>query len=89
MVNLIRSGVSALRLKQDTEREVKRIISLPRMNHRIMTVMPFAFVLFLKSMAPDYVDCLYQWPGRIVMILVVLVIFAAWILGERMGRCDL
>ena len=44
IVSLLRNGVSALRLKQDTEREIKRIISLPKMNHRIMTVIPFAFV---------------------------------------------
>lgn len=89
VVNLIRSGVSALRLKQDTEREIRRIVSLPKMNHRIMTAMPFAFVILLKSMAPEYMKCLYIWPGRIVMIVVSVILVLAWLLGEKMGRVNL
>lgn len=86
LVSLMRGGVAALRLKQDTEREMKRITSLPRMNHRILTVMPFAFIMLLKTMSPEYISCLYTWPGVTVMGLVAMLLTAAWLLGEHIGK---
>ncbi len=86
VVNLLKSGVGALRLKQDTEREVKRIVSLPRMNHRILTAMPFAFVLLLKTMSPEYVNCLYVWPGRLAMMGAAVLLGASWLLGENLSK---
>lgn len=88
-VSLLRSGVSALRLKQDTEREIRRIISLPRMNHRIMTAMPFAFILLLRTISPEYVKCLYVWPGQLIMAAVSVLVAAAWLLGEKIGKIRL
>ena len=88
-VSLLKNGVSSLRLKQDTEREIKRLISLPEMNHRIMTAMPFALVFLLKTLAPDYVSCLYVWPGQLIMCISLFLIIIAWVLGEKMGRVRL
>ena len=87
-VALIRGSINAMRLKQDTEREVRRIVALPRLNHRIMTAMPFAFALLLKWMSPEFTECLYQWPGRLAMIAAVGITAVAWVLGERIGRME-
>ena len=83
---LLKDGVNALRLKQDTEREIRRTIALPKMNHRILTCMPFGFIILLRSMSPSYVECLYEGTGIFVMALVALLIGAAWLLGDRVGK---
>lgn len=83
LVNLVRSGVEALRLKQDTEREIKRILSAPRMNQRILTFMPFAFIFLLKFMSPEYVSKLYSGAGMIVMAVVTLLLIGSFLAGEK------
>ncbi|MBE7057380.1 MAG: hypothetical protein E7388_08090 [Ruminococcaceae bacterium] len=86
VIRLLQSGVGALRLKQDTEMEIKRILSAPKMNHRIMSVMPFAFVFILKTMSPEYIKSLYSWPGRGIMVAVAVLIAGSWLLGEKIGK---
>ena len=86
MVRLLRSCVGAMRLKQDTEREIKRVISLPRLNNRIMTAMPFAFTALLRAMSPGFIECLYSWPGNLAMIATVALTGVAWLLGEKIGE---
>ncbi len=83
---LLRDGVNALRLKQDTEREIRRTVALPKMNHRILTCMPFGFILLLRSMSPAYIECLYEGMGIFVMAAVALLVGAAWLLGDRVGQ---
>ena len=83
LVTLVRGGVESLRLKQDTEREIKRILSAPRMNQRILTFMPFAFIFLLKMKSPEYVNKLYSGVGIIVMAAVTLLLIASFFAGEK------
>lgn len=85
LAELVRNAAGALRNKQDTEKEIMRIISLPRMNHRIMTCMPFAFLLVLRWLSPGYIEYLYSGIGIIAMAVVSVLLIAAWILGEKLG----
>ena len=83
LVTLVRGGVEALRLKQDTEREIRRIVSAPKMNQRILTFMPFAFILLLRMMSPEYVSYLYKGWGLVVMSAVALLLVGAYFVGEK------
>lgn len=85
LAELLKGGVSALRLKQDTEREIRRTVALPKMNHKILTCMPFAFILLFRWLSPSYVECLYEGAGILVMAAVTLLTGLAWLLGDRVG----
>ena len=82
---LIKGGVQALRLKQDTQRDIRRTLSLPKMNHKILTAMPFIFLLLFRTMSPAYIACLYEGAGLLVTGAVALLTGLAWLLGERVG----
>ena len=86
LTELVRNAAATLRSKQDTEKEISHIISLPRMNHRIMTCMPFVFLLILRWLSPGYTDLLYSGVGVVAMIAVSVLIVSAWILGEKLGN---
>lgn len=86
LAELVRNAASALRSKQDTEKEIAHIVSLPRMNHRIMTCMPFAFLITLRWLSPGYIDYLYAGAGVVAMAVVSAFIAGAWILGEKLGE---
>ena len=46
LVQLVRNSASALRVKYDSEDEIRSLLNLPRFNHRIMMVMPFVLYLW-------------------------------------------
>ena len=85
LVQLVRNAAGALRSKLDTEKEITRIISLPQMNHRILTCMPFAFLAVLRWLSPGYAEYLYTGTGLIAMLAVSFLIGGAWLLGEKLG----
>lgn len=86
LTELLKGGVYALRLKQDTEREIRRVIALPKMNHKILTGMPFGFLLLLRYLSPSYIECLYEGTGMLIMTAVALLTGLAWLLGDRIGK---
>ena len=86
LTELLKNGVNSLRMKQDKEREIRRSLSLPRMNHRILTFMPFGFILLFRSVSPAYITGLYEGAGLLVMGAVTILIGLAWLLGDRVGR---
>lgn len=89
LAELLKGGVNALRLKQDTEREIRRTVALPKMNHRILTCMPFAFILLFRSLSPSYLECLYESTGILVMVAVALLTGSAWLLGDSIGKINI
>ena len=89
VAELLKDGVHAMRLKQDTEREIRRIVALPRMNHKILTGMPFAFLILFRSMSPGYIACLYEGTGLFVMAAVAFLTGSAWLLGDRVGKINI
>lgn len=89
LAELLKGGVNALRLKQDTEREIRRVIALPKMNHKILTGMPFGFLLLLRYLSPSYIGCLYEGGGMLIMAAVALLTGLAWLLGERIGKIEI
>lgn len=86
MSELIRYLSSAYRMRADTESEITRILNAPKYNNRAVMIMPFVCVALFRQMAPDYMECLYTMPGRIIMIIVFVMLILAWLIGERLGK---
>ena len=85
MVHLVRNTASTLRVKYDSEEEIKSLLNLPRFNHRIMMCMPFGLILMMKSIAPGYVEPLYKGGNRGVLFFVSLTILVSWFIGEKIS----
>lgn len=88
-VELVRSVSTALRLKNDTGREIERTLNLPKYNNRVITVMPFAVILIVRKMSPEYLSCLESGPGRLIMIAASVCIGAALVAGYLIGEVQL
>lgn len=82
---IIRNSLAALRVKLETDNEISQTLALPRYNHKIITVMPFALVLMIKSISKDYIDVIYNTrAGFWVVICVTLAMLLAWLLGNAL-----
>lgn len=88
-VELVRSVSTALRLKNDTGREIERTLNLPKYNNRVITVMPFAVIFIVRKMSPEYLSCLESGPGRIIMIAASVLIGASVAAGYLIGEVEL
>ncbi|MBO7503907.1 MAG: type II secretion system F family protein [Clostridia bacterium] len=85
MAFVIRNALANLRIKLETDAEIRQTLSLPKYNQKIITVMPFALVLLVRALSAEYAEILYTTrAGTAVVWGVAAVIFAAWILGRKL-----
>lgn len=85
MSSVIRNALANLRIKLETDAEIRQTLSLPKYNQKIITVMPFALVLLVRSLSAEYAEILYTTrAGAAVVWGAAAVIFAAWILGRKL-----
>lgn len=85
LVYIVRNALADLRIKLETDREIRHTLALPRYNHRILTVMPFFLVFLLKTISYEYVRVLYTTrPGQIISACAAAAILISWILGDRL-----
>lgn len=86
LVELVRQIASTLRMKQDTEGEITRILNLPKYNHRIIMAMPVLSVVAIRWMAPSYAAGLETGLGFVLLICACVLLGLAVLLGEFLGR---
>lgn len=71
----------------EAKEEARTILAARRMEQRIMSLMPFCIVLYVKLGNPGYFDSLYHnLKGILIMSLCMGVYMAAWSLSERILR---
>lgn len=81
IIMLIKQTRDNLTQKSVVEMEIDTTISSKRLEGRVMLVMPFAIIIYMKLTNSSYIDGLYQGAGgRIIMT----VIFGLWLLSKCM-----
>lgn len=85
LVEMVRMAAASYQMKEEAEAEIVTCLSLPRLNHRILSVMPFCLIALLRMIAPSYLKPLYCGWGRAVMIVVSMVLLGAWFMGNRIA----
>ncbi|MDR0287433.1 MAG: hypothetical protein LBI03_07010 [Clostridiales bacterium] len=85
MVDLFRNAAMTLRIKLDTEKEIIRILNLPKFNHKILTGMPFVLILMLRITSPSYIASLMTGYGKLIMLAVLAIIIVAWFIGNKIS----
>lgn len=88
LVNLIRNISASFNVKNDTQRDIERILNLPRYNNRIMLIAPVFCLVLIKNIAPEYVEPLYNGGGRLVMVFVMIFLLGAALLGRLISNVN-
>ncbi len=86
LIELVRQIGATLRVKQDTEAEITRILNLPKYNNRIIMAMPVVSVVAIRWMAPSYAAGLNTGIGFVLLVVACCLLGVAILLGELLGR---
>ena len=87
VAGVIATTVQVIHRQVEARKEARTILAARRMEQRIMSLMPFCIVLYVKLGNPGYFDSLYHnLKGILIMSLCMGVYMAAWSLSERILR---
>ncbi len=87
VAGVIATTVQVIHRQVEAKEEARTILAARRMEQRIMSLMPFCIVLYVKLGNPGYFDSLYHnLKGILIMSLCMGVYMAAWSLSERILR---
>jgi tight adherence protein B len=80
---------STLRERFELRRQVNALTAQQRLSSLVLTVLPFALLLFLFVMDRSFVEPLFTvWLGRFVLALAGAMVFVGWAIMRNMGRVE-
>lgn len=82
-MEMIRNAVRQMGEKIDVEREIQTMISAKKTELRIMTIIPFAMIAYLRLSFPELIRVLY---GNVAGILIMSVCLLIYLLSYEMGK---
>jgi tight adherence protein B len=83
MIALMRKLAANIDSRMEVEDEIDTLVTSKRLEHSIMSVMPFGIVLYLRVCNKGYMDALY---GNVVGIAVMTVCLILIILMTMWGK---
>lgn len=87
VAGVIETTAQVIHRQIEAREEARTILAARRMEQRIMSLMPFCIVFYVKLGNPGYFDSLYHnLKGILVMSLCMGVYMVAWSLSERILR---
>ncbi len=88
-VEIIRNAVRQMGEKIDVEREIVTIMAAKKLEFRIMTLIPFGMILYLRMSFPEFFQVLYGNPvGVVVMSICLLIYLIAYVCGKKMVEIE-
>ena len=88
-LEIIRNVVRQMSEKIDVEREITTIMSAKKLEFKIMTMIPFGMIAYLKISFPEFMDVLYgNLAGVVVMSVCLVVYLIAHEAGKRMVEIE-
>ena len=88
-MEIIRNVVRQMGEKIDVEREIVTMMSAKKLEFRVMTVIPFGMILYLKLSFPEFLSVLYgNVAGALIMSICLLIYLAAYEIGKRMVEIE-
>ena len=82
---IIRKTVRMMKEKDETEREISVILSGRKYEQKLMCVIPFGIILYLRISSGSFLSVLYHNPlGITVMTLCLLIYAASYLISERL-----
>lgn len=89
MAAVLESTAQTIADKVETKNEIEVILSARRLEMKIMSIMPFAIMLYITMTSPGYFDSLYgSVQGVFIMTGALLLYLAAYLWGEKIAGKD-
>ncbi len=86
LAEIVDSLAAVIRERHGTEGKIKSLTAQTRWSANVLLLAPFAFVLMMKLMRPDYVAPLFETvPGRVIAGLATLMVLVGYALCRRLG----
>lgn len=80
---IINKTVKIMKEKDETEKEIQVILSGRRYEQRIMCIIPFGIILYLRISSGSFLKVLYHNPAGIIVMTVCLAIYTGSYLFSR------
>lgn len=85
LIEMMKNTARTISETVETERQISTLLAARRYEHKIMTGIPFAMVLYLRLGSPGFLDVLYHNGIGIVVSTACLGLYlGAWYLGKRL-----
>lgn len=84
MIQIIRNAVGQISEKIDVKREIETMMAAKQFEFKIMSVVPFAMICYMKISFPAFMEVLYgNILGVIIMSVCLVMYAAAFEMGKR------
>ncbi len=88
-MQIIRDAVRQIGEKIDVEREIETLTAAKKLEFRIMTLIPFGMIIYLRMSFPEFFEVLYGGIlGVGIMSICLLIYGAAYYWGKRMVEIE-
>ncbi len=89
-LKVIRDSIAQIRDKMEMQREIDTILAARKYEFRVMSVIPFGIVAYMKLSFPEFMGALYgNLIGAGVMSACLAVYLAAWYLGRKIVNIEI
>ncbi|NLZ81057.1 MAG: type II secretion system protein F [Clostridiales bacterium] len=83
LIQVICSTAETIAQKIDTKREIHTILSSKKYEQRIMNIIPFGIILYIKVSNPGFLDIMYETiMGRIIMSICLIIYCISYKMSE-------
>lgn len=87
---VIRDSITQIRAKMEMKREIDTILAARKYEFRVMTVIPFGILAYMKLSFPEFMDALYHNPAGTGVMSVCLGIYAgAFWMGRKIVNIEI
>lgn len=89
-IAIIREAARTIGEKIDTEREIQTMLSAKKLEFKIMSVIPFVMILYMKVTFREFLSVLYgTLTGGVVMSICLILYLGAYWLGRRILQVEI
>ena len=88
-ISIIRNAVNHIRERAEIQREIETIIAAKKLEFRIMTLIPFGIIAYMRVSFPEFMNVLYgNLLGKCFMSICLIVYLVAWKLGQNIVEIE-
>lgn len=83
LIEVIKNTSNIINQKIETMNEIDVILTEQKFSQKVLNVIPFILLSVISFSSPDYVKPLYTAAGHLVMLVVLLLLVAAYFIGSK------
>lgn len=88
-IAIIRHAADAIGEKMEVEREIQIMLASKKLEFKIMCMIPFVIVFYMRGAFPEFMEVLYgNLAGGIFMTICLMIYLTAYQLGRKMTQIE-